>query len=433
MAKRILLTTTGSLGDLHPFIAIGLGLRARGHAVTVATSNFYKSKVEQTGLAFAPMGPHLGLENSEMIDRVMNLKDGPEHLIRRILYPSVPAAYVEVMEAARQADLIVTHPITFAAQIAAEKTGMPWVSTVTAPLSLFSCFDPSVVPSHPLLIKFRALGPAVFRIVKKAGKFMTKSWLPPITRFRASVGLPPGQDPVFEGQHSPQRVLAMFSPLMGEPQPDWPRQTLVTGFPFYDQAEHGQELDPDLERFLDAGPPPVVFTLGSSAVHRAGNFYHESLAAVRSLGCRAVMLVGQNSMQKPLPPGTLAFRYAPYSKIFPRAAVIVHQGGIGTCAQALGAGHPMLVVPFAFDQPDNAARLQRLGVARSIPRKSYTASRVCVALKALLSVPSYTTSASAAARKIAAENGVRAACDAIENLPENERTPTSFPEGEKCE
>ena len=123
MAKRILLTTTGSLGDLHPFIAIGLGLRARGHAVTVATSNFYKSKVEQTGLAFAPMGPHLGLENSEMIDRVMNLKDGPEYLIRRILYPSVPAAYVEVMEAARQADLIVTHPITFAAQIAAEKTG----------------------------------------------------------------------------------------------------------------------------------------------------------------------------------------------------------------------------------------------------------------------------------------------------------------------
>jgi UDP:flavonoid glycosyltransferase YjiC (YdhE family) len=417
MAMRILLTTTGSLGDLHPFIAIGLELRARGHAVTLATSNFYKTKVEQTGLAFAPMGPHLGLEASEMLDRVMDLKNGPEYLIRRILYPSVPAAYAEVMEAIRAADLIVTHPITFASQIAAEKTGIPWVSTVTAPLSFFSRFDPSVIASHPFAIKLRALGPSVYGIVPKLGRVLTKTWLAPITRFRASVGLPPGQDPVFDGQHSPQRVLAMFSGLMAEPQPDWPPQTLLTGFSFYDQVEHGQGLDPDLERFLDAGPPPVVFTLGSSAVHRAGNFYQESLAAVRRLGCRAVLLVGQNTIREPLPPGTVAFPYAPFSKIFPRAAVVVHQGGIGTCAQALAAGRPMLVVPFAFDQPDNAARLQRLGVARSIPRKHYTASRVSVALKALLSVPSYAASAAAAARRIVSENGVRAACDAIENHP----------------
>jgi UDP:flavonoid glycosyltransferase YjiC (YdhE family) len=411
------LTTTGSLGDLHPFIAIGLGLRSRGHAVTLATSNFYRSKVEQTGLTFAPMGPHLGLETSAVMDRIIDSKNGPEYLIRQILYPSVPAAYAEVMEAISEADLIVTHPITFAAQIAAEKTGMPWVSTVTAPFSLFSCFDASVIPSHPLLIKLRALGPAFFGIVKKAGRIMTKSWLEPLTRFRASVGLPPGQDPVFEGQHSPQRVLAMFSPLMGEPQPDWPAQTLITGFPFYDQAEHGQGLDPDLERFLDAGAPPVVFTLGSSAVHRAGDFYHESLAAVWRLGCRSVLLVGQNSIQEPLPPGTVAFPYAPFSKILPRAVVIVHQGGIGTCAQALAAGGPMLVVPFAFDQADNAARLQRLGVARAIPRKHYTAKRACMELKTLLSAPAYGASAASAGKRIAAENGVRAACDAIENRP----------------
>src|SRR5208282_5781088 len=145
MVKRILLATTGSLGDLHPFIAIGLELRSRGHAVTLATSNFYRSKVENTGLRFAPMGPHLGLEISAVMERIMDLKNGPEYLIRHILYPSVPAAYAEVMEAVREADLMVTHPITFAAQIVAEKTGMPWVSTVTAPLSFFSCFDPSVI------------------------------------------------------------------------------------------------------------------------------------------------------------------------------------------------------------------------------------------------------------------------------------------------
>jgi UDP:flavonoid glycosyltransferase YjiC (YdhE family) len=417
MAKRILLTTTGSLGDLHPYIAIGLELRARGHIVTLATSNFYRSKVEQTGLRFAPMGPHLGLEISEVMDRVMDLKNGPEYLIRHILYPSVQAAYTEVMEAVREADLIVTHPITFAAQIAAEKTGMPWVSTVTAPLSLFSRFDPSVVPAYPWMVKLRALGPGFFGVIKKLGGLKTKSWLAPITRFRASVGLPSGKDPIFDGQHSPQRVLVLFSPLMAAPQPDWPPHALATGFPFYDQAEHGQGIHPDLERFLDAGPPPVVFTLGSSAVQKAGNFYHASITAVRRLACRAVLLVGNNSLQESLPSGIVAFPYAPFSKIFPRAAVIVHQGGIGTCAQALAAGRPMLVVPFAFDQPDNAARLQGLGVARAIPRKRYTAERAYTELKLLLGDPAYAAGAVEVARKIAEENGVRAASNAIENHP----------------
>ena len=204
---------------------------------------------------------------------------------------------------------------------------------------------------------------------------------------------------------------------MGAPQPDWPAQTLVTGFPFYDQAEHGQGIDPDLERFLDAGPPPVVFTLGSSAVQHPGNFYHESLAAVRRLGCRAVLLLGSNALPGPLPLGTVAFPYAPFSRVFPRASVIVHSGGIGTCAQALAAGRPMLVVPFAFDQPDNAARLKRLGLARTIPRKHYTAQRLYTELEHLLKDPAYAARAALAARSIKKENGVRAACDAIESLP----------------
>jgi UDP:flavonoid glycosyltransferase YjiC (YdhE family) len=414
MGKRILMTTTGSLGDLHPFIAIGLELRSRGHEVTLATSNFYKSKVEQTGLRFAPMGPHLGLEISEVMNRVMDLKNGPEYLIRQILYPSVPSAYVEVMQAARGADLIVTHPITFAAQIAADKTGMPWVSTVTAPLSFFSRYDPSVVAGYSYLTKIRALGPGPYGWVLKMGRLRTGFWRQAVIQFRASLGLPSGRDPLFEGQHSPQRVLAMFSPLMAAPQPDWPPNSMATGFPFYDQAEHGQELDPALERFLNAGPPPVVFTLGSSAVQHPGNFYRESLSAIKALGCRAVLLMGSNPPPDSLPPGTLAVPYAPYSKVFPRAAVIVHQGGIGTCAQALAAGRPMLVVPFAFDQPDNAARLERMGVARSITRAKYTGRRAQLELERLLRDPDYATCANQIASKLALENGVRAASDAIE-------------------
>jgi UDP:flavonoid glycosyltransferase YjiC (YdhE family) len=416
MGQRILLTTTGSLGDLHPFIAMGLELRSRGHAVTVATADYYRTKIEQTGLGFASMGPHLELVTSEMMRKIMDQKKGPKYLIRDLIYPSVPAAYGEVMEALRAADLIVTHPIAFAAQIAAEKTGKPWISTVTAPAAFFSRFDPPVLAPAPFFAKLRPLGPALNGLIFRAGRAVTRRWRAPLCRFRASLGLPAGPDPLFEGQHSPRRVLAMFSSVMARPQPDWPPQTLITGFPFYDQAEHGQGIDSELERFLDAGPPPVVFTLGSSAVLQAGKFYTESIAAVRRLGCRAVLLAGNNALREPLPRDMMSVPYAPFSKIFPRASVIVHTAGIGTCGQALAAGRPLLAMPYGFDQPDNAARLERLGVARVIARHKYSAPRAATELDRLRSDATYAQRAAEVARIVAGENGVRAACEAIESL-----------------
>lgn len=414
MGKRILLTTTGSLGDLHPFLAIGLGLLARGHAVTIATSNQYRAKVEQTGLRFAPMGPHLDSFSPQLLRELLDARKGPERLIRGILYAGTPAAYAEVMDALRGADAIVTHPITYASQIAAEKSGLPWISTVTAPCAFFSKYDPPVLAPMPFLAKLRPLGPGVNGFLHRLVRAQTASWLKPITALRATLGLPPGGDPIFEGQHSPQCVLAMFSRVMAEPDLDWPPQARVIGFPFYDQLEHGQPLDPQLERFLDAGPPPVVFTLGSSAVLDAGTFYQASVAAVKRLGCRAVLLAGANTVDGPLPPGTAVFPYVPYSKILPRAACVVHQGGIGTCGQTLAAGRPMLVMPYAFDQPDNAARLERLGVARVIRRHRYNAASAAAALDCLLNDPMYAKRAAEAGRRVAGENAVEAACDAVD-------------------
>ena len=130
------------------------------------------------------------------------------------------------------------------------------------------------------------------------------------------------------------------------------RHAVVTGFPFYDQVEHEQGLDPDLERFLMLAPPRLSSPWGTvSAVQHPGSFYCESLAAVRRLGCRAILLAGGNSLDEPLPAGTMVFSYAPFSKVFPRASVVVHQGGMGTCGQTMAAGRPMLVVPFALINP----------------------------------------------------------------------------------
>ena len=213
----------------------------------------------------------------------------------------------------------------------------------------------------------------------------------PWHRLRAEIGLPPtSENPLFEGQHAPTLVLAMFSKVFAAKQSDWPNQTVITGFPFYDQdGEAG--LSPELLRFLDSGPAPIVFTLGSSAVMDAGNFYEDSAAAAKILSRRAVLLVGKDPRNRPpsLPEGVVAFDYAPFSEIFPRAAAIVHQGGIGTTAQAMRSGRPMLVMPYAHDQPDNADRLVRLGIARSISRHRYTPDRAAAELRHLLDNPAY--------------------------------------------
>jgi UDP:flavonoid glycosyltransferase YjiC (YdhE family) len=179
-------------------------------------------------------------------------------------------------------------------------------------------------------------------------------------------------------------------------------------------------LPPELAAFLDAGPAPLVFTLGSAAVMHAGDFYEQSAQAAESLGQRAVLLIGSDDRNLPkrkLPETICVARYAPYSQIFPRASVIIHQAGIGTTAQALRAGRPMLVMPYSHDQPDNARRVRKLGVAEVLGRTKYNAKPAAQLISKLLSDSAYVSRASAAAAKIIAENGAVAACDALEQMP----------------
>ena len=192
---------------------------------------------------------------------------------------------------------------------------------------------------------------------------------------------------------------------------------LQTGFPLYDRRDAGTGMSDDLRRFVEAGPPPVVFTLGSSAVFDAGSFYAESAKAAEMAGQRAVLLTGPESANRPprdLPASIFSAEYAPYSELFPLAAATVHQGGVGTTAQALRAGKPMIVVPFSHDQPDNASRVARLGVGRVVDRKRYRAELVAGALRTVLSSGSYRIAAAEVAREIAGEDGVAAACDGIQ-------------------
>jgi UDP:flavonoid glycosyltransferase YjiC (YdhE family) len=221
---------------------------------------------------------------------------------------------------------------------------------------------------------------------------------------------------MFEGQHSPQLVLALFSKVFARPQPDWPPQSEVTGFCFYD-GHRDTQISPELIDFLDKGAPPIVFTLGSSAVWVARDFFHESIEAARSLGRRAVLLVGdERNLPRALPEGIIAVDYVPYQSLMPRACAVVHHGGVGTTSQGLLAGVPTLIVPFAFDQSDNAEHARKVGTSRTLYRNQYRAPRVANELHELLSRPAYTRRALEVRQKLQQEDGAGRAADLIEQV-----------------
>ena len=284
-----------------------------------------------------------------------------------------------------------------------------------APLSFFSRRDFPVLPQLPHAWRLYGV-PGVVPFLSWLGAVGTRPWTRALTALRRERGLPEGAHPLLGGQHSPLLALALFSRVLAEPRPDWPASARVTGFAFLDSpGDAGPDAD-RLAAFLDAGPAPIAFTLGSSAVHVAGRFYAESLAAARRVGRRAVLLVGDLPENVPglLGDDAIAIARAPYRALFPRCAAIVHHGGIGTLGQALRAGRPMLIVPWSHDQPDNAHRAERLGIARAIRAGAYRAGRAAAALGALLEDPGVNRRAEDVASIVRSEDGVTAACDEIE-------------------
>lgn len=415
--KRVVMTTFGSLGDLHPYIALALEMKKRNVEPVIVTSEVYREKVESLDIEFHPMRPDLPALDSEaaveIIDKIFDPQRGAQFLFKELVVPSLRDSFEDLKTAAEGADLLVSHPMTLAAPLLAQKTGLPWVSSVLAPASLWSNFDPFVPPNAAWLYHvLRFGGPIVARGFKKLVETATNPWFKPLYEFRKELNLPNGEHPIFEGQYSPELNLGLFSKAMYQRPSDCPRNTIITGFPFFDKKDNSS-ISSELLNFLDAGSAPIVFTLGSSAVHVAGDFFQESIEAARLLNRRAVLLVGddKNKPKEPLPEGIVAFAYAPYGELLPRAAAMVHQGGVGTTGQGLRAGIPMLVMPYSHDQPDNAARVTRLGVARTISRKNYKAERVVKELKPLLADPSYKERASRIAEKVRAENGSAFAVD----------------------
>jgi UDP:flavonoid glycosyltransferase YjiC (YdhE family) len=416
VSRRIVINCWGSYGDVYPYVGLAAELKARGHTPVIATAAMYRDTVERAGIEYAHVGPDLEhWDEKTLYARVKHPTKGSEVNVRELLMPKLEETYEQLRAAAAGAELLVAHPITYAAPVLAERERLPWVQTILAPMLFFSIYDPPVFPQTPALAHAPKLGTWAARLMVGLARRATEPWCEPVYRLREKLGLPRGLHPMFGGLFSPYLTLALFSRALGTAQPDWPTNDETTGFVFYNGKD---ALAPELEAFLASGPPPVVFTLGTSAVGAAGSFYRESAEAARRLGRRAVLLTGGIERNRDVgAPSTdvLLVDRAPHQLLFPRASAVVHQGGVGTTGQALRSGHPMIVVPHGHDQPDNAARVARLGVSRTIYPQRYRAARVARELERLLA-DGYAKRAAATAAVVRAEDGAGAAAAALERV-----------------
>jgi len=361
---NMLLPTIGSAGDVHPMIGLGQTLQRRGHHVTVIAGITHEESVCNAGLEFEALGTRAQAEALLANPDLWHPRRGFDTIARGAILPSMRPVYELIARQNSSDTVVAAQTLALGARLAHEKLGIPLVTIHLSP-ALFRSV-------HEMPINGAALPDWMPRPVKHLWWwFADRMVIDPalaggLNAFRAELGLPPIQR-IFHGWlHSPQRVLGLFPEWYAPPQPDWPPQTRLTGFPLYDVGE-GSPLPESLRRFLDAGEPPLVFTFGSAMQHGKEHF-EAAIAATQQLGRRAVLLTKERSQLPADLPETIHYEpYVPLSDLLPRAALLVHHGGIGTLAQGIATAVPHVVIPLSHDQPDNARRVERLGIGVGLP------------------------------------------------------------------
>ncbi|HTU18474.1 MAG TPA: glycosyltransferase [Gemmataceae bacterium] len=374
-----LLISTGSAGNMLPFIGLGEALRARGHDVTMIASGAGMEDARRAGLLVVELDDPQALQELPVSDLAAVRKPG---FLRRLGPDAVRhmrRVYQLVADLQVVDETVIVAPgWLFGARIAQEKLGVPLATVNLQPLLFGSVHDRPGLPRWAPRWIPRLINTLVERSV---------DWglAPAIDAFRDELGLPPVRRPVLRWWRSPELVIGFFPAWYSAPQPDWPAQTVLGGFPLYDAPR--TNVAPELEEYLAAGEPPLVFSQ-AWMIQDASSYFATSVEVAQRLGRRAVLLtVHPQQLPLSLPCGVRHFGFVPLSTLLPRAAALVHHGGIGTLGQALAAGVPQLTVPIILDQFDNSRRLLRLGVSANVRAADYRPATIAPLLRRLLESP----------------------------------------------
>jgi rhamnosyltransferase subunit B len=378
---HVILTSAGTDGDVYPYIGLGTKLRSRGHHITLVANEHYQSQATELGFSFRALftdeETEQVLANPDIWHPIKSALVGAQWGVRHI-----GRQYELLRELASDDEtVLVASPAILAARLIQEKFSTPMASLVLQPWIIPSVTMPPVMPAGLTLPRWAPspLGKLYWRAIDAAGDFLISRHLNPI---RASLGLKRVRR-LFRWWLSPECVIGMFPDWYGPPQADWPPQLRLAGFPMFD-GRPGSGVQDELLEFCNSGEPAVAFTFGTGMMH-ASRLFHEASQACRILGIRGIFLTKHShQLPKPFPSNIRHCEFAPFQQLFPHCAAVVHHGGMGTTAKALAAGVPQLIVPLAFDQPDNASRLKQMGVSDSVKPNLVNGKRLAKVLKTLM-------------------------------------------------
>lgn len=414
-SKKILLTAMGTLGDVFPSIGVGSALQGRGHEVHVLANAYFEEAVRDAGLGFISIGRRenycTGLEDTELWHPRLGLQ-----AVMRSLMPDIKVAYETLMEHYEPGrTTVVAHPFDFSARLAQEKYGIPCATMVLSPFLFRSLYRVPVMRGARELSSM----PRVFKswMWWLADRYLIDPVVMPGLKGACSVlGRPPVRRPFNGWIFSPSLTIGLFPDWFADPQPDWPSQVRLTGFPLYESALPVPE---EVESFLQLPDRPVVFTCGSGLAD-SGAFIEAVVEACGRIGRRGLLLGrlgdGLRDRVDTGREGFLHVPFAPLGAILGRCAALVHHGGIGTTAAALAAGVPQIVRPQAHDQPDHAARVARLGVGEVLLPRNFTGASLAEVLARVLDDEALASRCVEWANRLSTAEPLSQTCDLIEGL-----------------
>ncbi|TWT41733.1 MurG-like transferase [Phycisphaerae bacterium RAS1] len=409
------ISTGGSHGDVHPFLALGQTMQRRGHRVVLCVHPHFRDDVLAAGLEHSPIGEHVDVPAILNDPDLMHHRRGGGRVLDLIL-GSVPAGLRTLRDAWRndRPDVVVAHHICIGVRWVCNELHIPLALCTLAPLLWFSPRDPVPVFQRRHGRAAAAIARAMLPCVKPLASWIVGRR---VNRIRRQCGVAAERNAFWADMHGGDALLGLWSPHYRAPTTADPPRSLVCGFTWYDRSDREPMLPPELERFLSRGQPPIVFSLGTAAVYHPGDYYHIAAETCQRLGRRGVLLVGKDANAPPdLPADILPVHYAPFSLLLPRAAAVVQHGGIGSTAQSLRAGCPQVVVPHAHDQFHNALHVRRLGVGLNTPRVGLNARKLAAALAPVASDPAFRRHADRLAGLLRNEDGARVASEAVEKL-----------------
>ena len=405
---RIVTLAVGSRGDVAPYVGLGVRLSEAGHQVTIATHAFFEAMVVGSGLGFAA----LPLDTrEELVARAGSGSLAGILAVNRSVGAQALPLGRAMVEAARQADVLLLTPAGWIGGHVAEGLGLPSLGAYLQPMTPTREFPPPTVTT-------RSLGAwgnrAAARAVLEWGQQPYRNG---VRALRAELGLPPiGHRQWLRDLDAARWPICYgYSPHVVPPPADWPSSCTTAGY-WWPAPSPDFAAPPELAAFLEAGPPPVYVGFGSMPTRDARTLSSLVGDAARAAGVRVVLSAGWAGLDAS-GDDVLTISEVPHELLFPRMAAVVHHAGAGTTAAGLRAGVPAVPVPVMVDQPFWAQRLVRLGVApAAVPFRRLTATRLGAAIREAVAEPAYRLRAAEVAAILSQEDGATAVLKALNNL-----------------